>query len=77
MGNGKDHYTAARDGTSEIGLAVFSTPVWQVVAVFVPRRRSLGGIIAKIFFQFGVTVAFAVLVSLFVSFTTRSRCSRA
>ena len=29
----------------------------------------MGGIIGKIFFQFGVTVAFAVLVSLFVSFT--------
>src|SRR5678815_5743265 len=25
MEMGKDHYTAARDGTSEIGLAVFST----------------------------------------------------
>ena len=29
----------------------------------------MGGIIGRIFFQFGVTVAFAVLVSLFVSFT--------
>jgi HAE1 family hydrophobic/amphiphilic exporter-1 len=29
----------------------------------------MGGMIGKIFFQFGVTVAFAVLVSLFVSFT--------
>src|SRR5947207_14689547 len=29
----------------------------------------MGGIIGKIFFQFAVTVAFAVLVSLFVSFT--------
>ena len=67
MEMGKDHYTAARDGTSEIGLAVFSTTL-AVVAVFIPVAF-MGGIIGKIFFQFGVTVAFAVLVSLFVSFT--------
>jgi HAE1 family hydrophobic/amphiphilic exporter-1 len=67
MEMGKDHYTAARDGTSEIGLAVFSTTL-AVVAVFVPVAF-MGGLIGKIFFQFGVTVAFAVLVSLFVSFT--------
>jgi HAE1 family hydrophobic/amphiphilic exporter-1 len=67
MEMGKDHYSAARDGTSEIGLAVFSTTL-AVVAVFVPVAF-MGGMIGKIFFQFGVTVAFAVLVSLFVSFT--------
>src|SRR5687767_4517897 len=67
MEMGKDHYTAARDGTSEIGLAVFSTTL-AVVAVFVPVAF-MGGMIGKVFFQFGVTVAFAVLVSLFVSFT--------
>ncbi|HSL69269.1 MAG TPA: efflux RND transporter permease subunit, partial [Longimicrobiales bacterium] len=64
---GKDHYTAAREATSEIGLAVISTSL-AVVAVFVPVAF-MGGQIGKIFFQFGVTVAFAVLVSLFVSFT--------
>ena len=64
---GKDHYTAAKEGTDEIGLAVFSTTL-AVVAVFVPVAF-MGGQIGKIFFQFGVTVAFAVLVSLFVSFT--------
>ena len=64
---GKDHYTAAKDGTDEIGLAVLSTTL-AVVAVFIPVAF-MGGMIGKIFFQFGVTVAFAVLVSLFVSFT--------
>jgi HAE1 family hydrophobic/amphiphilic exporter-1 len=64
---GKDHYTAAKEGTDEIGLAVLSTTL-AVVAVFVPVAF-MGGQIGKIFFQFGVTVAFAVLVSLFVSFT--------
>jgi len=64
---GKDHHVAAKDGTDEIGLAVISTTL-AVVAVFVPVAF-MGGMIGKIFFQFGVTVAFAVLVSLFVSFT--------
>ncbi len=64
---GKSHDAAAREGTSEIGLAVMSTS-FAVIAVFVPVAF-MGGIIGRIFFQFGVTVAFAVLVSLFVSFT--------
>ena len=64
---GKDHDQAAREGTNEIGLAVVSTSL-AVVAVFFPVAF-MGGQIGKIFFQFGVTVAFAVLVSLFVSFT--------
>jgi HAE1 family hydrophobic/amphiphilic exporter-1 len=64
---GKDHVRAAREGTDEIGLAVFATTL-AVVAVFVPVAF-MGGQIGKIFFQFGVTVAFAVSVSLFVSFT--------
>ena len=64
---GKDHHRAAKEGTDEIGLAVIST-TFAVVAVFVPVAF-MGGMIGRIFFQFGVTVAFAVLVSLFVSFT--------
>ena len=64
---GKDHFRAAKEGTDEIGLAVISTSL-AVVAVFVPVAF-MGGQIGRIFFQFGVTVAFAVLVSLFVSFT--------
>ncbi|MDB4906929.1 MAG: AcrB/AcrD/AcrF family protein [Gemmatimonadetes bacterium] len=64
---GKDHFAAAREGTDEIGLAVMATS-FAVIAVFFPVAF-MGGMIGKIFFQFGVTVAFAVLVSLFVSFT--------
>ena len=64
---GKNHDDAAREGTNEIGLAVMATS-FAVIAVFIPVAF-MGGIIGKIFFQFGVTVAFAVLVSLFVSFT--------
>ncbi|MEW6758656.1 MAG: efflux RND transporter permease subunit [Acidobacteriota bacterium] len=64
---GQDHFTAAREGTAEIGLAVLATSL-SIVAVFVPVAF-MKGIIGRFFFQFGITVAFAVLVSLFVSFT--------
>ena len=40
----------------------------SIVAVFMPVAF-MKGIIGRFFFQFGITVAFAVLVSLFVSFT--------
>jgi len=64
---GKDHYTAAREGTDEIGLAVLAT-TFSIVAVFVPIAF-MGGIIGKFFYPFGITVVVAVLISLFVSFT--------
>ena len=64
---GEDHFTAARNGTSEIGLAVLATSL-SIIAVFVPVAF-MQGIVGRFFFQFGLTVAFAVLVSLFVSFT--------
>jgi HAE1 family hydrophobic/amphiphilic exporter-1 len=67
MEMGKDHVRASREGTDEIGLAVLSTTL-AVIAVFIPVAF-MGGMIGRIFFEFGVTVAFAVLVSLFVSFT--------
>ncbi|MFO0576305.1 MAG: efflux RND transporter permease subunit [Polyangia bacterium] len=64
---GKDHVRAAREGTSEIGLAVLATTL-SIVAVFVPVAF-MGGIIGRFFFQFGITISVAVLLSLFVSFT--------
>jgi len=67
LGLGKDHPTAAREGTDEIGLAVMAT-TFAIVAVFVPIAF-MSGLIGRFFFQFGLTVAVAVLVSLFVSFT--------
>ncbi|OGQ97012.1 MAG: RND transporter, partial [Deltaproteobacteria bacterium RIFOXYD12_FULL_57_12] len=65
--HGKDHMEAARFGTAEIGLAVFATTM-SVIAVFVPVAY-MRGIVGRFFFPFGVTVSFAVLVSLLVSFT--------
>ena len=64
---GKDHVTAALDGTQEIGLAVLATTL-TIVAVFLPVAF-MGGIIGRFFYQFGVTVSTAVLISMFVSFT--------
>ncbi len=64
---GKNHMTAAREGTEEIGLAVMAT-TFAICAVFIPVAF-MKGIIGKFFFPFGITVAVAVLVSLFVSFT--------
>ena len=65
--HGEDHFEAARKGTSEIGLAVLAT-TFSIIAVFVPVAF-MKGIVGRFFFAFGITVAFAVLVSLFVSFT--------
>jgi multidrug efflux pump subunit AcrB len=67
LGLGKNHHRAAEDGTNEIGLAVMAT-TFAICAVFVPVAF-MGGIIGKFFYPFGITVAVAVLVSLFVSFT--------
>jgi hydrophobic/amphiphilic exporter-1 (mainly G- bacteria), HAE1 family len=67
LGMGKDHHTAAQEATDEIGLAVMAT-TFAIVAVFIPVAF-MSGIIGRFFYQFGITVAVAVLVSLFVSFT--------
>jgi HAE1 family hydrophobic/amphiphilic exporter-1 len=64
---GKDHHTAALEGTQEIGLAVLAT-TFSIVAVFLPVGF-MGGIIGRFFHQFGITVVAAVLISMFVSFT--------
>ena len=67
MQRGKNHLDAARDGTAEIGLAVMAT-TFTIVAVFIPVAF-MGGMVGQFFYDFGITVAAAVLVSLFVSFT--------
>jgi len=64
---GKDHVTSALDGTKEIGLAVLATTL-TIVAVFLPVAF-MGGLIGRFFYQFGVTVSTAVLISMFISFT--------
>ncbi|RKH08787.1 efflux RND transporter permease subunit [Corallococcus sp. CA053C] len=64
---GKDHYTAAREGTNEIGLAVAAT-TFSIVAVFVPVAF-MYGVAGQWFKPFALTIAISVLVSLFVSFS--------
>ena len=64
---GKDHYTAAREGTDEIGLAVAAT-TFSIIAVFVPIAF-LEGESGQWFKPFALTIACSVLVSLFVSFS--------
>jgi len=64
---GKDHYTAAHEGTDEIGLAVAAT-TFSIVVVFVPIAF-MGGIAEQWFAPFALTIACSVLVSLFVSFS--------
>ena len=64
---GKDHYTAAREGTDEIGLAVAAT-TFSIIAVFVPIAF-LKGESGQWFKPFALTIACSVLVSLFVSFS--------
>lgn len=64
---GKAPLQAAKDATTEIGLAVLAT-TFAVVAVFLPVAM-VTGIIGKYFIEFGLTVVFSMLVSLLVSFT--------
>ncbi|HYC33043.1 MAG TPA: efflux RND transporter permease subunit, partial [Gemmatimonadales bacterium] len=64
---GKDHYEASREGTDEIGLAVAAT-TFSIVAVFVPVAF-MYGVAGQWFKPFALTIACAVLVSLFVSFS--------
>ncbi|MEP6834516.1 MAG: efflux RND transporter permease subunit [Gemmatimonas sp.] len=64
---GKDHYTAAREGTDEIGLAVAAT-TFSIVSVFLPIAF-LYGEAGQWFKPFALTIACSVLVSLFVSFS--------
>ena len=58
---------AAVEATQEIGLAVMATTL-SLVAIFAPVGF-MSGMVGRFMASFGLTMAFAVLVSLFVSFT--------
>ncbi|MCX7634351.1 MAG: efflux RND transporter permease subunit, partial [Syntrophales bacterium] len=58
---------AASFATAEIGLAVMATTM-AIVAIFLPVAF-MKGIIGRFFWSFALTVVFAVMVSLLVSFT--------
>lgn len=73
--NGLSAMQASFIGTREIALAVLATSL-SLVVIFVPIAF-MGGMIGRFFSSFGLTVAFSILMSLFVSFTlTPMLCSR-
>jgi hydrophobic/amphiphilic exporter-1 (mainly G- bacteria), HAE1 family len=63
----EDKFRAAVEATQEIGLAVLATTL-SLVAIFVPVGF-MGGIVGRFMKSFGLTMAFAIMVSLLVSFT--------
>jgi HAE1 family hydrophobic/amphiphilic exporter-1 len=64
---GKDHYTASREATDEIGLAVTAT-TFSIICVFVPIAF-MYGVAGQWFKPFALTIACAVAFSLLVSFS--------
>jgi HAE1 family hydrophobic/amphiphilic exporter-1 len=67
MEMGEDPVSAARNGTSQIGLAVMAT-TFTILAVFLPVGF-MTGIVGQFFKSFALTIAFAVAMSLLVAFT--------
>lgn len=59
---------AAVKGTNEVALAVISTTL-AIMAVFIPISF-LSGVVGQFFKQFGLTIAFALAISLLDAFTT-------
>lgn len=75
MEEGLPRIQAAIQGISEIGFAVIATSL-AIGAVFVPVAF-MEGIIGRFFYEFGLTVAFAVVVSTFIALTLSPMlCSR-
>ena len=64
---GMNPFEAAIEGTREIGMAVLSTTL-SLIAVFLPVAF-MQGIVGRFMNSFGITMAFAIFVSLIVSFT--------
>ena len=75
MEMGKKPMQAALEGSAEVGFTILSMTV-SLVAVFIPVLF-LGGIVGRLFHEFAVTIAVAILFSGFVSLTlTPMMCSR-
>ncbi|HVO49497.1 MAG TPA: efflux RND transporter permease subunit [Thermoanaerobaculia bacterium] len=72
---GEKPFEAALNGTKEIGFTIVSMTI-SLAAVFIPLLF-MGGIIGRLFREFAVTIAVAILVSGFVSLTlTPMLCAR-
>lgn len=64
---GKSALEAAVDGLKEIGLAVMATTT-SLIVIFLPIAF-MSGMVGRFFYEFGITTAFAIGISLIVSFT--------
>ncbi len=67
MEMGKKPLEAAFDGSREIGFTIVSMTL-SLAAVFIPILL-MGGILGRLFREFGVTISTAILISGFVSLT--------
>jgi len=75
MEEGKPRRQAAREAIAEIGFAVIATSL-AIGAVFVPVAF-MTGLVGRFFYEFGLTVAFAVAISTFIAVTLSPMlCSR-
>ena len=66
--SGMRPFTAALQGAQEIGFTVFSISI-SLVAVFIPILL-MGGIVGRLFREFAITLAVAIVVSMVISLTT-------
>ncbi len=64
---GKDRLTAALDGAKEIGFTIVSITV-SLIAVFIPLLF-MGGIVGRLFREFGVVVTVAIVISAVIAIT--------
>jgi len=72
---GKDRVRASLDGTHEITFAALAATL-AVIAIFLPVIF-MKGVIGKFFFQFGVTLSVAVMLSYFEAITLApARCAQ-
>jgi hydrophobe/amphiphile efflux-1 (HAE1) family protein len=72
---GKDRKVAASEGTKEITFAALAATL-AVIAIFLPVVF-MKGVIGKFFFQFGITLSVAVMLSYFEAITLApARCSQ-
>ena len=67
ISDGESPHEAAIVGTQEVAVAVFASTLTNIV-VFTPIAF-MSGIIGRFFFQFGLTVVFATMFSLVISFS--------
>ncbi len=75
MEEGLPRMEAARKGIAEIGFAVIATSL-AIGAVFIPVAF-MTGLVGRFFFEFGLTVTFAVAISTFIAVTLSPMlCSR-